>query len=113
MAPRTSPRKKTTTVKVLHICNTIYQPTIGLPELPLKMSQKTKAKQAVLKQKKAADKRAVKKLVKDAVKAVMKNAAKQRQYFVKDDEDSSAPCRVDEILDSRPGPVSCKGFLLI
>jgi hypothetical protein len=104
MAPRTSLRKKTTTV-TLTIQGSAYSP-ISSNTISFKASQKTNAKKLLSKQKKVAEKKAVKTMARNAVKTVMNNAAKQRHYYVKDDEDSSAPCRVEEILDSKAGPVS-------
>lgn len=72
------------------------------------MPRQIRAKKQVTKQNAIANKKLVRKVAKKAVKAVMSNAAKQRHFYMKDDEDVNAPCRVEEILDSKPGRVSCQ-----
>jgi hypothetical protein len=59
------------------------------------------------KEKSLADKKMLKKMAKKAVSNVIQNAAKQRQYIIKDDEDMTAPYRVEKILDSKQDMVSC------
>lgn len=61
---------------------------------------------ALAKEKPSTDKRILKKVAKKAVNNVIKNAAKQRQYLIKDEEDMTAPYRIEKILDSKQDMVS-------
>ncbi|KAG2186273.1 hypothetical protein INT43_002711 [Umbelopsis isabellina] len=67
----------------------------------LQKSNKAEAHRALSKEKTSTDRKILKKVAKKAVNNVIKNAAKQRQYLIKDEEDMAAPYRIERILDSK------------